>query len=199
MTVQHDGGPAFRYVTAENDVDAPTAPIEERFLREVLKRARLLESRTRGLFAEVLIAESLPGSDLGSHPMSRWDVKWKEIEIAVRTTGTVNSYTEMAKGAEVEKEAAGWSFPPHGAYDDSMVLRQPARRCWTDVVVLAHHDGATLLEGWMFHVLSEKELVALPERISPSRARDVAPAVPRKGLAAAVEEASKRQRSMSSS
>lgn len=116
--------------------------------------------------------------------MSRWDLRWDGITIAVRTTGTVNSYSKA------EGPAAGWAFQEHASYDDgAQVLSQESQRCWTDVVVLAHHQGAVLSDGWTFHVLTAQELGELPRRISPARAQRVAPAVRGEGLGAAIRTA----------
>lgn len=185
MTSYPQDKPAQGWLTAEIVSDEPSE-VEARFQDEVLKRARSLESRARGLFAEVLIAESLPGSELGPHAMSRWDLRWSGIEIAVRTTGTVNSYSCT------EGQASGWTFLERSAYDDDMVFSEEKRRCWTDVVVLAHHRGSALLDGWTFHVLNADELLNLPTRISPSRAEGAAPAVAIEGLATAIQEAANR-------
>ena len=109
------------------------------------------------------------------------------ITIAVRTTGTVNSYSD------VEKPASGWAFKEHASYDDAaQVLSQERQRCWTDVVVLAHHQGAVLADGWTFHVLAAQDLGELPRRISPGRAQRVAPAVRGHGLDAAIKTAGLR-------
>ena len=177
-----------RRFIADVNLDAEPDQVEARFQREVLRRARSLESRMRGLFAEVLIAESLPGCELGPHAMSRWDIRWNGIEIGVRTTGTFNSYSLE------ERTANGWTFRSQFSYDDETgSLTKFKRRAWTDVVVLAHHRGILLREGWTFHVLAAAELLLLPIRITHSRAQKAAPGVSEDELAAAVAAAGHRQ------
>jgi len=155
-------GPADRplvLITAGNDdpkqhPDLEPCTDEERiYLRQALNRARLLESRARGMFAEALIAKALEDSDFGPHVMSPWDLCWEGIEIAIRATGDVNSYTAEGK----KSPSPGWSFPAAGAWAADGVTHttfaDDARRVRADVVVLAHHTGTVLADGWLFVVI----------------------------------------------
>ena len=62
---------------------------ERRFMRTMLDRARSLDTWTRGLFAECLVAELLSGAELAVSTISGWDVTWEGITIAIRTTGKI--------------------------------------------------------------------------------------------------------------
>lgn len=176
-----------RWLTAGPDLDRSPSKVEARFQKEVLKRVRTLESRTRGLYAEVLIAETLgEGAELGHHPMSPWDVRWDGIDIGIRTTGRVNSYSY-----EERTVASGWTFPEGGAYlEDAGELTEEKRRCWAHVAVLAHHEGNDIAEGWSFYVLPAATLNERSAKsISVVAAQKLTEPVGTEGLAAAVQRA----------
>lgn len=185
MTARNEPPPPW--LTAEPDLDLPASKVEARLQKQVLKLVRTLESRTRGLYAEVLIAETLgEGAELGHHVMSPWDVRWRDIEIAVRTTGRVNSYSY-----EERTVACGWTFNKGGAYlDGSDRLTAETRRCWADVAVLAHHEGTDIAAGWSFYALPAKRLNERSAKsVSVAAARRLTESVGTGGLAAAVQRA----------
>lgn len=186
MTTLNEPTPP-QWLTAGPDLDRPASKVEARLQKQVLKLVRTLESRTRGLYAEVLIAETLgEGAELGHHVMSPWDVRWGGIDIAVRTTGRVNSYSY-----EERMVACGWTFTEGCAYlEDARELTEEKRRCWADVAVLAHHEGTDIAEGWLFYVLPAATLNERSAKsISVAAARKLTEPVGTVGLAAAVQRA----------
>jgi hypothetical protein len=195
MTIGESDEP--RWLMEAVDLDKPPSRVEALLQRQVLKLTRTLESRTRGLYAEVLIAEILgDGAELGNHVMSPWDVRWtvggRAIDIAVRTTGTVNSYSY-----EERDVANGWSFSEGGAYfDHAPRLTDEKKRCWADVAVLAHHQGTDINDGWTFYVVPASKLNRQSDDEHPRKSISVAAArtlakkcVGPHGLADAIVEA----------
>ncbi len=138
-------------------------------------------------------ASNLPWSELGWHAMSRWDVRWKGIELAVRTTGTVNSSPRWRAALldgpfrSTVPMTTTWSSPK------TSNAVPPTSSCWRTT------GGTALLEGWTFHVRTSDELNRLPERITPPKAQIVAPAVTKEEVASAIEGANERRRPTSSS
>lgn len=128
---------------------------EERFLDDQLLRLRQLESRTRGLFAEGLIAYHLgPSAHGSSYAASPWDLCWEDRTIAVRVTGQYNSETVLpADGQDPVATRPHWKFSRRRAFTDDGTLSDESRGVWADVLVLGLHEGEVIEDGWTFIVI----------------------------------------------
>jgi hypothetical protein len=125
--------------------DALVGDPVDHFTKARLQRLHGLENRSRGLFAESVVACALPGAELAPAPYSEWDILWRGIQIAVRTTGRFN-YRALA---EARRAKCGWEFKPVSR----LVERGEKRRVWAHVVVLCLHESKQILDGWSFFVV----------------------------------------------
>jgi hypothetical protein len=171
-----------------NDLDPALTPAEEHFLRRTLARARSLESRTRGTYAESLLCELLPGATASEYAAEAFDLEWPRsadhrVTVAVRTSGSRNSDHD----AETKPQAGGWDFPPVANWTEPGDGTK--RRCWADVAVLCFHDGWVLSEGWRFYVLTADQVEQYPaQRLTTSNlASNGHTSVGPEGLPAAVD------------
>lgn len=149
------------------DLEPALSPAEEHFLQRMLDRVRALESRTRGVYAESLLCQLLPGAEASDYAADACDLEWRSagrrITIAVRTSGSRNSDHDD----DTEAQRGGWKFSPVQNWTDSGDGSE--RRCWADVAVLCFHDAAVLSEGWKFYVLSASEIERFPaQRLTTS-------------------------------
>lgn len=167
--------------------------VERRLLDRTLEKARKLDPYTRGLYAECLVAEALPGAVLMEDPIAPSDLQWRDITIAVRSTGARSTgHTELTKPF-----GGSWSFGAKYAWLGQQWADGAARRCWADVVVLAKHDGFSIQEGWTFYVLPDQVVETWPAKVlRPSTVVAAGyPPMDRQDLSSAVVAAKQRLRS----
>jgi hypothetical protein len=128
---------------------------EQRFLAEAYADLLRLDNVTRGIYAEALVTEALPGA---SRP-SGWgavDVLWDNISIQIKTSGARQSWHE----ADHAPSPAQWQISQKSVWASATnTYSDPAWHC--DVYVLARHEGDDHRYGWTFHVLSQAELITL--------------------------------------
>jgi hypothetical protein len=152
---QRDGSLRREIKDAAWQLDTELTATERRYLAEVYADLCRLDNMTRGVYAEALVAEALPGA---ARP-SGWgavDVLWDNISIQVKTSGA-RQYWHVANHAP---SPAQWTISQKSIWDAATnTYSAPAWHC--DVYVLARHEGTDHRSGWTFHVLSQAELVAL--------------------------------------
>jgi len=127
-----------------------TAP-ERRWLEDRLALLRAGNNTSRGSFAEVLVAEALPGSSL-TGPWSVHDVLWDSYTIQVKTSAGYQYWHAPTDKPSVAK----WECPPtlREVHDpDNGQWAGPAPRRWSDVWVFARHEGKDITAGWRFHAV----------------------------------------------
>lgn len=125
-----------------------TTPIEERYLAEMLRRLRRLDNTDGGVFAEIIVADSVPGAMLPDESWGPVDVGWNGIAVQVKCSGERQSWHPPGK----PPTPAQWSVPKRGAWDATTdTFSEPGR--FADVYVLDRHAGYDYLVGWTFDVL----------------------------------------------
>ena len=135
-------------------LDEELTPAERRYLAVMLARLRRLDNTDRGVFAEVLVAEWLPGAVL-PQAWGPWDVTWHGVRIQVKCSGERQSWHPPGK-----RSPAKWTVPKRSASDAATdTFSEPGR--FADVYVLARHTGYDHRVGWSFYVLSTAGLVRI--------------------------------------
>lgn len=131
-------------------------PVEERYLAEVLARLRRLDNTDHGMFAEVLVAEALPGAVL-AQAWGSWDVTWNEVRIQVKCSGERQSWHQPDKPPTL----ATWTAPKRRHWDAATDTFSDAQGRFADVYVMARHTGYDHLTGWTFYVLATNTLAEI--------------------------------------
>jgi hypothetical protein len=126
--------------------------MEDRWLAGQLARLRSLDNALRGGFAEVVVAELLPGATICDDPWGPWDVEWDGITIQVKCSGARQAW----HGPDDPPSRTTWSVAPTGYRERPLDPDVLAR--WADVWVLARHDGYDLHAGWSFYVVTREAL-----------------------------------------
>lgn len=122
---------------------------EKRWLWSRLRLLRERDSWVMGTFAEYVVADALPDATHRPSSIAEWDLTWKQIKIEVKCS------TQRQAGATAadKPSAEVWRVPAHYAWDEVANDWHPGeRRRWTDVYVLARHEGFDHLQGWSFYV-----------------------------------------------
>ncbi len=124
---------------------------ERRWLEDRLALLRAGNNTSRGSFAEVLVAEALPGSSL-TGPWSVHDVLWMGYTIQVKCSAGFQYW----HAPDSRPSPATWDCAPRvrDAQDEATggwVKVGPRR--WSQIWIFARHEGRDVALGWSFHVV----------------------------------------------
>ena len=123
-------------------------PLERRFVEEMLDRLRSLNNVTRGVFAETVVAASLPGAKLQPDGYDAVDIVWEGIPIQVKCSGGRQAW----HAPDARPARPSWRVPQtRRSLPNGKISSEPPKR-WADVWVLARHEGDAIFDGWRFYV-----------------------------------------------
>lgn len=128
-------------------------------------RVRNMFNRHRAVFAEFLVEQLLPGSEVVHDPNSSWDLTWS-------VDGQVNRIQVKCSGSYLPRmqrlgTKALWKLdPPKKGWDSVLRIVLPAgHHC--DIIVLARHDSDRIDAGWTFVAIAPSELPSAT-RVTPA-------------------------------
>jgi hypothetical protein len=124
-------------------------PLERRWLEDRLAGLRAGNNVSRGTFAEVVVADALPGAELTA-PWSPHDLVWEGLTIQVKCS----SAYQLWHDDETTPSPAKWECRPttrdiieNGRWE----TKGPSR--WSIMWVFARHEGRIVDGGWTFRVV----------------------------------------------